>query len=94
MDKEEITAEALRIGTYPISIVPDEDCCQVFTPKHPVTRARLADIDGAERTLPMDELVQAAASATAVEEFHFPAATPSSAGRPEPSGVENLPRGA
>ena len=39
MDKDEITAEAARIGTLPISIIPDQDCCQLFTPKHPSTRA-------------------------------------------------------
>ena len=32
MDKEEITAEAQRLGTYPISIIPDQDCCTLFTP--------------------------------------------------------------
>ncbi|MGH9204433.1 MAG: tRNA uracil 4-sulfurtransferase ThiI, partial [Vicinamibacterales bacterium] len=37
MDKEEITAEAQRLGTYCVSIVPDEDCCTLFTPRHPVT---------------------------------------------------------
>ena len=40
MDKDEISAEAERIGTFPISIIPDQDCCQLFTPKHPATRAR------------------------------------------------------
>ncbi len=45
MDKDEITAEAQRIGTYPISIIPDQDCCTLFTPRNPQTRARLADIE-------------------------------------------------
>src|SRR5690606_37799988 len=40
MDKYEITAEAERLGTYPISIIPDEGCCTLFTPRHPATRAR------------------------------------------------------
>ena len=40
MDKEEITAEAQRLGTYPISIIPDQDCCTLFTPKHPATKAK------------------------------------------------------
>ena len=40
MDKEEITAEAQRLGTYPISIMPDQDCCTLFTPRHPATKAR------------------------------------------------------
>ena len=44
MDKDEITAEAQRLGTYPISIIPDQDCCTLFTPKHPATKARRADV--------------------------------------------------
>jgi thiamine biosynthesis protein ThiI len=72
MDKDEITAEAQRLETYPISIIPDEDCCQVFTPKHPVTRARLRDIVAAEEALPIEEFVQAAVEGMAVEDFHFP----------------------
>ncbi len=39
MDKEEITADAIRIGTYETSILPYEDCCVLFSPKHPVLRA-------------------------------------------------------
>ncbi len=35
MDKEEIIAEAERLGTYPISIIPDQDCCTLFTPQAP-----------------------------------------------------------
>jgi thiamine biosynthesis protein ThiI len=72
MDKDEITAEAERIGTYPISIIPDQDCCTLFTPRHPVTRVRLADIDRAEATLPIDEMVASAVSGCAVEDFRFP----------------------
>ena len=41
MDKDEITAEAQRLGTYPISIIPDQDCCTLFTPRNPMTRAKL-----------------------------------------------------
>ena len=54
MDKEEITAQAEKLGSYPISIIPDEDCCTLFTPRHPATHARRAEIDEAERTLPID----------------------------------------
>jgi len=35
MDKDEIASEAQRIGTFPISIIPDQDCCTLFTPRHP-----------------------------------------------------------
>ena len=72
MDKDEITAEAIKIGTYPISIIPDQDCCTLFTPRNPQTRARLADIEAAERALPIDELVERAVGEAAVEDFAFP----------------------
>ena len=51
MDKDEITAEAQRLGTYPISIIPDQDCCTLFTPRHPATKARRADVARAEEAL-------------------------------------------
>jgi thiamine biosynthesis protein ThiI len=72
MDKEEITAEAKRIGTYPISIIPDQDCCTLFTPRNPLTRARLGDIEAAEGTLSTDELVARAVNDAAMEDFEFP----------------------
>ena len=40
MDKQEIIAEARRLGTFDISIVPDQDSCTLFTPRHPETHAR------------------------------------------------------
>jgi tRNA uracil 4-sulfurtransferase len=72
MDKEEITAEAERIGSFPISILPDQDCCQLFTPRHPATRAQPAEIEDAERTLPTADMVRDAARAAVVEDFRFP----------------------
>ena len=72
MDKDEITAEAIRIGTYPISIIPDQDCCTLFTPRHPATRARLAEVEHAEQALPIEEMVAAAVAEAAVEDFRFP----------------------
>jgi tRNA uracil 4-sulfurtransferase len=72
MDKDEITAEAERIGTYPISIIPDQDCCTLFTPKHPATRARLVDVEQAEQALPIDEMVTRAVAAAVNEDFRFP----------------------
>src|SRR5262245_19087622 len=73
MDKDEICAEAERIGTFPISIIPDQDCCTLFTPKHPATRTRPADVEAAEQTLPIDEMVQAAAAGATIEDFTSPA---------------------
>jgi thiamine biosynthesis protein ThiI len=72
MDKEEITAEAQRLGTYPISIIPDQDCCTLFTPKHPATKARRHDVERAEEGLPIAEIVEQAVSAALVEHFGFP----------------------
>ena len=72
MDKDEISSEAARIGTYPISIIPDQDCCTLFTPRHPATRARVTDAAQAEQSLPIDEMVAAAAAAASVEQFLFP----------------------
>jgi thiamine biosynthesis protein ThiI len=74
MDKEEITAEAVRIGSYPISIIPDQDCCTLFTPRNPQTRGRLAAIEAAEAALPLDALVDRAVADAALEEFRFPRA--------------------
>jgi thiamine biosynthesis protein ThiI len=73
MDKDEITAEAQRLGTYPISIIPDQDCCTLFTPRHPATKARWVDVHRAEAALTIGEIVDEAAAAAAIEEFHFPA---------------------
>jgi thiamine biosynthesis protein ThiI len=72
-DKDEVTEQARRIGTYPISIMPDEDCCQLFTPSHPATRARFDETEAAERLLPVDEFVLQAAQAATLEELTFPA---------------------
>ena len=72
MDKDEITAEAQRLGTYSISIIEDQDCCQLFTPKHPATKARPADIEKAERALPIDEFVRLAVESAVIEDFNYP----------------------
>jgi thiamine biosynthesis protein ThiI len=72
MDKDEISAEAERIGTFPISIIPDQDCCTLFTPRHPGTRVRRDEASAAEQALPLDDMVAAAAAAAAVEDFNFP----------------------
>ena len=60
MDKEEIVRIARRIGTFETSILPYEDCCTVFTPKHPKTRPHLDELEAAEACLDVDGLVNAA----------------------------------
>jgi len=72
MDKDEIAAEAGKIGTFPISIIPDQDCCTLFTPKHPATRVRLSDVEAAEQALPIDDMIASASAAAVVEDFRFP----------------------
>ena len=65
-------AESQDIGSYAISIIPDQDCCTLFTPRNPLTRGRLAPVEAAERALPIDELVDRAAAAALLEEFEYP----------------------
>ena len=57
MDKVEIIRTAREIGTYETSILPYEDCCTVFTPRHPAIRPRLEDVRAAEAALDVDALV-------------------------------------
>ncbi len=57
MDKREIIEIARKIGTFETSILPYEDCCTVFTPRHPRTKPRLEDVVEAERPLDIDGLV-------------------------------------
>ena len=67
MDKEEIIAIARRIGTFETSIQPYEDCCTVFTPRHPRTRPRVAELEQAERQLAVEELIAEAIEGVRIE---------------------------
>lgn len=60
MDKEEIVTIARKIGTLETSILPYEDCCTVFTPKHPKTKPTLGQVIHAERKLDREALIQEA----------------------------------
>ena len=57
MDKEEIVTIARKIGTLETSILPYEDCCTVFTPKHPKTKPTLGQLLNAERNLDREALI-------------------------------------
>ncbi len=70
MDKEEIIAQAERIGTLPLSNLPGEDCCTLFTPKHPVTAAKLEDVETIEVKQPWDEWVARALAEASVVDVH------------------------
>ena len=73
MDKEEITEQAQQIGTYDISIIPDQDCCSMFAPRQVVTRATDKEISLAESILDLGPLVQGALSAARLVEMSSPA---------------------
>ena len=60
MDKEEIVQIARRIGTFETSILPYEDCCTVFTPRHPRLRPMPGEVEAAEQALDIEAMVQAA----------------------------------
>jgi thiamine biosynthesis protein ThiI len=64
MDKEEIVRVARRIGTFDTSILPYEDCCTVFTPKHPRINPSLEEVEAAEAALDIDGLVKQATDQT------------------------------
>ena len=72
MNKEEIVGMAREIGTFPISIQPDQDCCSLFVPKHPETRARLATVEKLENGLPVDEMVEQALAGVVREQIPSP----------------------
>ena len=60
MDKEEIVQLSRSIGTFDTSILPYEDCCTVFTPRHPRTRPKVSEVAAAESVLDVDALVEEA----------------------------------
>ena len=99
MDKEEIVDDARRLGTYPVSIIPDQDCCTLFTPRNPQTKAKLHEIERAEGLLEIDALVEKAVAEAEVADFEFPMVTRKArAGgttqpRPDPACRLTNPRG-
>ena len=60
MDKVEIIRLSREIGTFETSILPYEDCCTVFPPRHPCTRPRLEDVQAAEAALDVQALMDEA----------------------------------
>ncbi|HXF94063.1 MAG TPA: tRNA uracil 4-sulfurtransferase ThiI [Nitrospiraceae bacterium] len=73
MDKIEITEQAQRIGTFETSIEPDQDCCRLFVPPHPSTRADLDQIRKIERGFDLDALVKQGLGKAELVEVTFPA---------------------
>lgn len=72
MDKQEITAQAEKLGTFAVSIQPDDDCCRLFVPRHPATRATLGEVEAAERAFDVDALVGDALRSLETQVFTFP----------------------
>jgi thiamine biosynthesis protein ThiI len=56
-DKEDIMRCAREIGTYDISIMPDQDCCSLFVPRHPETMSNVTQVESAERQLDISRLL-------------------------------------
>lgn len=71
MDKTEIIEIAQKIGTFETSILPEEDCCTVFSPKKPVTKPKLDKIEKSESSLDIEMLIQEAINNIEVEDIEF-----------------------
>jgi tRNA uracil 4-sulfurtransferase len=71
-DKQEIIDQARRIGTFEISSIPDQDCCQLFVPKHPATKARFRDVEADEARFDVNDLLRYGVDNALMEEFYFP----------------------
>jgi tRNA uracil 4-sulfurtransferase len=70
-DKEEIIQWSRQIGTMELSITPETDCCSLFIPRHPETRADLSDIERSEQKLDVERLVEDALKDCIVEKISF-----------------------
>ena len=64
LDKQEITEQSIKIGAYETSILPYEDCCTVFTPRHPTTKPKVEQLIEAEQALDTEALVAEAVANT------------------------------
>lgn len=71
MDKTEIIDIARKIDTFETSIEPYEDCCTVFTPRHPKVKPRLADIEKAQSKFDFEPLIQKAVENTEMKTFDY-----------------------
>lgn len=72
MDKQEIIDQARRNGTFEISILPDQDCCQLFVPRHPDTKASLLEVEKSESRLDLPALIQLGTQNAETIDFKFP----------------------
>ena len=72
MNKEEIVGIARRLGTFDVSVLPDQDCCTLFVPPYPVTHGNLKMVQKLESLLPVEDMVAEALEEIKVKEFAFP----------------------
>jgi thiamine biosynthesis protein ThiI len=72
-DKQDIIDEARRIGTYETSIMPGEDCCTLFMPRTPATRATIEEVDEGEAALDIEQMVGDALESLTHRDFECPA---------------------
>lgn len=71
LDKDEIIKVSRKIDTFDISIEPYEDCCTVFTPKHPKTKPQISVIENAEKALDVEALIDRAIENTTIKNICF-----------------------
>ena len=71
MDKTEIIEIARKIDTFETSVLPYEDCCTVFTPRHPKVKPKLEDIEKAQDSFDFEPLVQKAVENTTMKTFNY-----------------------
>ena len=72
MDKQEIIDQTRRIGTFETSSIPDQDCCQLFVPKHPATKSTGWEVQEAESKFDVKELLRLGLDGAVKEDFTFP----------------------
>lgn len=72
LNKEEIIEVAREIKTFPVSILPDQDCCSLFVPKHPVIHGNIETVSRLEELLPVEEVVAKALENVQIKAFGFP----------------------
>lgn len=71
LDKDEIIKVSRKIDTFDISIEPYEDCCTVFTPKHPKTKPQISVLENAEKALDVEALIERALENTTIKNISF-----------------------
>ena len=71
LDKDEIIKVSRKIDTFDISIEPYEDCCTVFTPKHPKTKPQISVLENAEKALDVEALIERAIENTTIKNICF-----------------------